>query len=868
MGKHRKTAEKRPYIERREPYLLVFLTSFAMLMLVLLPIMIFTGGYFVYYGDFNSQQLPFYNLAHQAVQSGAFGWNWQTDLGANFIGSYSFYLLGSPFFWLTVPFPQEWVLYLIPYLLALKHAVAALTSYAFIRRFVRSKPAAFIGALLYSFSGFQIYNIFFNHFQDVTAFFPLLLIAMEQRVNEERRGVFALTVALTAIINYYFFTGEAVFAVIYFLIRCPSRDFHADWRKFFSIALEAVIGVMLACFMLLPSALAIIENTRVDSRLYGNDMVSYNDRVRVWHIIQSFFMLPDSPARPNLFRTDYGKWSSIGGYLPMFSMAGVIAFMSQKRRHWATRLTGICIICAFVPILNSMFYTFNGSYYARWFYMPILIMAMMTAGALDDPKIKWKSGLITCGVMLAAFGVISILPRKTTEGEVVWFDFGKYSWYVWLSLGLCAIMLYFAAMVASVRRKGRPYYKLAVGLTVFSCLCASFAMVYFGIGLGAYPTTYVNTMIKGGSEITLEDVPNQFYRVDISEDYDNYPMMWGYSNMRCFHSIVPTSIMDFYSAIGITRDVASRPEPKNYPLREMFSVKYYFDKVSGSKNKESEPYPYEIPELPSFRYLKTENGFYIYENEAYIPMGLAYDYSFSSEEFKELTSITKQKIMLKSLVMDSEQLAAYSDILAPLPEKERFGMEDSAFLAYCGERAADTCDTFDYDSYGFRASITLEKPKMVFFSVPYEKGWSAEVNGREVPVEKVNVGFMAVRCEAGDNRITFRYETPGLRIGAIVSACGLAALMIYLVWMALLSKGKIPKFPRRKYCYDYADRTGFSEHLRYMDHAAWKFTGAPQHEDAPAEDDDDDFEDDTIAAPSALTKRAEHPEYEENDDEF
>ena len=49
---------------------------------------------------------------------------------------------------------------------------------------------ASIGGLLYAFSGFQLFNIFFNHFQDVTAFFPLLLIAMEELVSQNRRGVF------------------------------------------------------------------------------------------------------------------------------------------------------------------------------------------------------------------------------------------------------------------------------------------------------------------------------------------------------------------------------------------------------------------------------------------------------------------------------------------------------------------------------------------------------------------------------------------------------------------------------------------------------------------------------------------------------
>ena len=77
-----------------------------------LPYILMDHGLFIYYGDFNVQQIPFYKLAHEAVRSGNLGWSWTTDLGANFIGSYSFYLLGNPFFWLTIPFPTEFVPYL------------------------------------------------------------------------------------------------------------------------------------------------------------------------------------------------------------------------------------------------------------------------------------------------------------------------------------------------------------------------------------------------------------------------------------------------------------------------------------------------------------------------------------------------------------------------------------------------------------------------------------------------------------------------------------------------------------------------------------------------------------------------------------
>ena len=74
-------------------FLIALITSVVMF----LPSIIWDEGYFLFLGDFNSQQVPFYKLAHAAVRSGNLGWNWYTDLGANFIGSYTFYLLGSPF---------------------------------------------------------------------------------------------------------------------------------------------------------------------------------------------------------------------------------------------------------------------------------------------------------------------------------------------------------------------------------------------------------------------------------------------------------------------------------------------------------------------------------------------------------------------------------------------------------------------------------------------------------------------------------------------------------------------------------------------------------------------------------------------------
>ena len=119
--------------QEKKYYARAFLYALAMAAVLLAPFVLLDGGYFVYYGDYNAQQIPFYKTCIEAVQSGNLGWNWRTDLGANFVGSYSFYTLGSPFFWFAALFPVEISQYLMAPLLALKIACSSFFAFVYIR---------------------------------------------------------------------------------------------------------------------------------------------------------------------------------------------------------------------------------------------------------------------------------------------------------------------------------------------------------------------------------------------------------------------------------------------------------------------------------------------------------------------------------------------------------------------------------------------------------------------------------------------------------------------------------------------------------------------------------------------------------------
>ncbi|MEE1128347.1 MAG: hypothetical protein UHZ05_08945, partial [Acutalibacteraceae bacterium] len=82
------------FTKSKERYKESFFIALAVAFAFFIPFILKDEGYFFFYGDFSVQQVPFYKMAHNAVSSGEIFWNWNTDLGVNFIGSYSFYLLG------------------------------------------------------------------------------------------------------------------------------------------------------------------------------------------------------------------------------------------------------------------------------------------------------------------------------------------------------------------------------------------------------------------------------------------------------------------------------------------------------------------------------------------------------------------------------------------------------------------------------------------------------------------------------------------------------------------------------------------------------------------------------------------------------
>lgn len=766
-------------------YLLSFAVGIILSLLFFLPLIIYDKGYFIYYGDFNVQQIPFYQMVHDAVKKGEIFWNFKTDLGVNLIGSYTFYMITSPFFWITLIFPSNAVPYLMGPLLVLKFGCLSLSSYIYLRRYVKNPRIAILGAALYAFSGFSIYNVFFNHFHEAMIVFPLLLAAIDKFMYEGTKYVVCLAVFSSCFINYYFFVGQVVFALLYWTFKTFYGDFKVNLNKVAILFFESVLGVLLASITLMPSIMAVIQNPRVNSTFSGWNALLYGKEQRYIHIIQCLFFPPDIPARPNFTPDSDAKWASLGAWLPMFSMSGVIAWLQIKREHWLKKFLVALFIIALIPVLNSAFQLFNSTYYARWFYMLTLMLCLATVMSLQTSKINWQKAIKWTIIITVAIAFpIGFIRKNDVDrvGFVSSFGLMAYPDRFWIYVSLSLIGLLAIAIIMFIYKydKTQMIKYLSMALVPVIFLYSTYIL-----SLGktqSYNThNFIIPYCLNGKEKFNIPGDIESCRVDVYNGMDNQAMFWQYPTIQAFHSIVPGSVMDYYPSVGVKRDVGSRPEVKYFGIRALTSCKWLFDYSDDDKFFGG---PLKLnPQMPGWEYYDNQNGFDIWENKYFIPYGFSYNNYVSKENFNSTIEANRNLLMLKAIVLDNDQIQRHSDILNELGNASSVDYSSDAYYADCVARRNNSCSYFSYDKLGFSATFEnlSDKDKLIFFSVPYEKGWKAFVNDEPTQIEKVNIGFMAVRVPANQiSNIRFNYFTPGLKLGILISGISFAIFTIYI----------------------------------------------------------------------------------------
>lgn len=84
-------------------------------------------------------------------------------------------------------------------------------------------------------------------------------------------------------------------------------------------------------------------------------------------------------------------------------------------------------------------------------------------------------------------------------------------------------------------------------------------------------------------------------------------------------------------------------------------------------------------------------------------------------------------------------------------------------------------------------TISADEEKTLFFSIPYDKGWTVKIDGQKVKTKALGKAFLTVKIPKGKHKVELSYISPGFKQGAVLSIIG---FIIYILITVLSQKKK------------------------------------------------------------------------------
>ncbi len=747
----------------------LFLTSFAIALVVITPVLIANNGNLYLVGDYMSQQIPFIKEMKRMFLSGAPFWSCNSFLGSNFLGTYSFYNFYSPFYIPLYFLPETALGVGLSAMFVLKHIVAALSAHIFLKRYVKVPHLSFIGALLYAFSGFVMDSVYFFHFLDVIAVFPLILYFTDEVLEDKKKPLLSLVAFLNCIINYYFFVATSVFFLIYLFFKCKFSNKEYSFKDALRCILFYSLGGFMSMFVILPTALSLSETNKATGSFFMIFLRGLGNILQLLKILKGI-VLPSEGILGSATGFTYSTYNSNVAFLPFFGALFLFISLGRKEQVWYYKLFKLIFILSIVPFGNGVFNLFTNVSYTRWWYAFTLIGVLVSLKVIETKftehevkksarKIITISALVTGLPLLAKLicayiypNVLTLFPKSflpsiNGSGVVTQFEADDIRY---LFVFVFLVLISYLPLYLFVKRGWIYNSKLLVPAVV----------LIITISYTTYLTNECNLLADNepyrGNDAEYSQEVSYSYRTDFGNAFINYPANANYPatvnspGIGAFSSFKSHKTAEFCKLVGYDNvlHLSAKKHFDTSAINSILSVKYTVDKNGNKK-----------------------------EAEYYTPFGFSYDYYVVCDDYKYTTNKEENnkriETMTKAVFVDFETAEKISDVLTPLPSTE---------FDWKSEIKRDGCESFEMNSKGFRAVSKNEKGTLLFFSIPNDNGWIAKVNGEETEILTVNGGLMGIIVPQGESEIEFSFVTPGLRLGLIISSVVFTGLIVYLIF--------------------------------------------------------------------------------------
>jgi uncharacterized membrane protein YfhO len=630
-------------------------------------------------GDYVLQQIPFYLNGYDDwwhfFTTGEFVlWDDSTYLGANHIGSNSFYYYLNPFFMPILIFPR----FLVPQGLAIlmigKMVGASLTFRLLLKHFRIQENHARIFAMAYGFSGWMAYYLWFNHFMEVAVVFPLVLLGIEKLLKDKNFRFLALSLFLMGITNYFFLVSTSFTAVFYAIFRYLQTAYQRPLKSNLTVAFYGLLafatGIMMSAFVFLPSVMVAVTSNRVGEAWYLDQLTTAFDEEnwqQVWNLLTVWqnqsgveepynqfyplvsFLFPTVSNRSStLFKTgSYDNTiSSLFIYTPLTMLLIPSLIHNLRKKKWSHLLGfSIILLMLFTPFTYQLVHGFTIDY-GRWQIFVVAIAITYIAIQFEKRKEFKRWYYDVSFAFIIGLSLYAVFVALEYENKFFFSDMEERQYVA--VFALLYMIAVFWVLRKDFRKKSLPE---TIQNAIFFEAIVMGTLIMNMHGLISYPNSLDNGLDlvedQRGVVKNIDEQDDDFFRIYNlnAGESTNLGMRLGYNGLTAFHSLYNFYMSDFnnYSHMNYNyRGWSMGYHEKRYNLDLFLGIKYYImQNFYDTSTKASEVNP--VTGIDEYLYQNVPFGFIkdpylstnknsVYVNQHFIEGGLTHDTLYPNDQ--------------------------------------------------------------------------------------------------------------------------------------------------------------------------------------------------------------------------------------------
>lgn len=721
-------------------------------------------------------------------------WSFNIGLGQNSFA----YLLSDPFDLFILLFPINIVKYLVIYKVIIQFLLIALVFHSYLKLLKLENFSIIVGTLLYTFSGFLIVSSGWFIFTIEALSFALFLLSVELYIQRNFFWIIPIPFILISIFRPFVLAPLSIFGLSYFILRLYMEDdlsFKSFFKKTSFYLCFCLIGILIAFPFFLENLKIMIESPRGSG---ANSLSQSLMSIDIWQMVDKRQLLT---AIFRMFSTeilgsgsDYKGWSNIleapnyyCSILAVISLPHLFSIKDFKLKKALLIFLLIWFLPTVFPFFRYAISFFTGDYYrtySLYFSFVIIFVSLFSLNEIiKNHKFSSRISIIT----IFALSVILFYPFF--ENEI------KTSYVVFLVL-VFASTYYFIFFSKKLNQSANEVYilvLLVIELLIFSYISINNRQIlsvdedHSKIGYNDYSIEAIDFLKKHD---------NDFYRIDkryqssvaqhLSLNDALVQDFYGTSSYSSFNQKYYIQYLKLYGIIDSSdesqtrwaRGLVGRPV-----LEILNNVKYVLTKENNIDFNTSLLYD-SIAQFNDIKVLK---------HKFQLPLGYSYNKYVLLSDFKKCSNLQKEIVSLQAAVVNDADFNLVKDL-------DKFNLSDTIspseytvdFIKNSIEKLNEESTLIKYfDSDKIVAKFKTTRPRIVYFSIPFDKNWNiAGVDKKNIAI--LSSGMFGIKIPAGNSEIKLFYKSKEFYTGLAVSL--ITFLFLLILFLIIFRKNLKAKF--------------------------------------------------------------------------